>query len=260
MEGLNKLQLQVFGRKTGFVPAWDLGSLVRIDTQSIPVNPSGAYWKPDGSLLYVSSGASSSISVFSATTPFLISGLTLIYTLTLSNNIQGVSFSPNGLFMFLVEYGSGIVRKYTLSTAWDLSTATLTTSKTTVNTMAGIYLKSDGTSFYLAYRTNRVYRYDMSTPWDLSTASLNGFITVSAGESYLVGVAFKPDGTKMFLADSTGKEFYQYDLSTAWDLSTALYVKKYTSSSTVYDIFITDDGHYVYHSGFNVIIQYTMIL
>ena len=37
------------------------------------------------------------------------------------------------------------------------------------------------------------------------------------------GLAFKPDGTKMYVIGSTGDTAYQYSLSTAFDLSTASY-------------------------------------
>jgi sugar lactone lactonase YvrE len=40
------------------------------------------------------------------------------------------------------------------------------------------------------------------------------------------GLAFKTDGTSFYIVGRTGDKVYQYDLSTAWDLSTASYASK----------------------------------
>ena len=39
------------------------------------------------------------------------------------------------------------------------------------------------------------------------------------------GIFFKPDGTRMYVIDTAGggNNVWQYDLSTAWDISTASY-------------------------------------
>ena len=38
-------------------------------------------------------------------------------------------------------------------------------------------------------------------------------------------VFFKPDGLKMYLVSSSDESVYEYDLSVAWDTSTAVYLQ-----------------------------------
>jgi DNA-binding beta-propeller fold protein YncE len=51
----------------------------------------------------------------------------------------------------------------------------------------------------------------------------NVSFSVATEETGPKGIAFKPDGTRMFLTGSGTDKVYQYDLSTAWDVSTASY-------------------------------------
>jgi sugar lactone lactonase YvrE len=61
-------------------------------------------------------------------------------------------------------------------------------------------------------------------PYNLASASYdNVSFSVATEETGPKGIAFKPDGTRMFLTGSGTDKVYQYDLSTAWDVSTASY-------------------------------------
>ena len=58
-------------------------------------------------------------------------------------------------------------------------------------------------------------------PWlaDLSAASYdNVSFSVASQETVPRDVAFKDDGTKMFLIGQTGDDVNEYALSTAWDI------------------------------------------
>ena len=60
--------------------------------------------------------------------------------------------------------------------------------------------------------------------------------------------AFKTDGTKMYVLDSS-EEIYQFTLSTAWDVSTASYdsvVFTLTQGTTAEDIYFKSDGTKLY--------------
>lgn len=60
--------------------------------------------------------------------------------------------------------------------------------------------------------------------WDLSGYHPSGK-SVLVGASYRVSGApfFKDDGTKLYFADGTNELVVEYDLSTAWDVSTATF-------------------------------------
>jgi len=98
------------------------------------------------------------------------------------------------------------------------------------NYARGIAWKTDGSSFYVVSgstsSTRKVYQYNLSTNWDVSTATYSRNDDISAQSTSAEGVAFKPDGTAMFVVDRDNDTVYQYTLSTAWDLNTSSYANK----------------------------------
>lgn len=71
------------------------------------------------------------------------------------------------------------------------------------------------------------------TAWDLSTLyydSVSLYVYPTVDSPY--DVEFSSDGTKMYLAGRVSGAVYQYNLSIAWDLSTATYASKSFSVST----------------------------
>lgn len=88
----------------------------------------------------------------------------------------------------------------------------------------------------------------------------------TAQASPVGSVFFKPDGSKLYVVDSTSAFIYQYSLSTEWDISTASYDSKsadLTGQIVTFlkDIFIRSDGKKLYalDSPLNeVIYQYTL--
>jgi len=141
---------------------------------------------------------------------------------------NGIAFKSDGMKMYVVsQTGSDAVYQYSLSTAWDLSTATYDSVSFVVTTQDGlpmnIYIKPDGTKFYIVGNTNdSVFQYSMSTAWDLSTASYDSkSFSVSTQTVTPTSIEFKADGTKMYVGSNNNADIYEYDLSTAWDVSTA---------------------------------------
>jgi len=66
-----------------------------------------------------------------------------------------------------------------------------------------------------------------ATAWDVDTAIYdNKFKDVGDQSSYPFDVAFKPDGSKMYIMESIDATVYQYTLSTVWDVDTATYDNK----------------------------------
>ena len=126
--------------------------------------------------------------------------------------------------------------QYTLSTAWDFSTATKTVSNFakivpsghvinyTSNQMA---FSNDGNSLYVnagvsGGTTTSIYQYNMSTPWTLSTASYASKSFIFTHGTVIGDLIFNNDGSKMYIPRRiSGTEFYQYSLSSAYDISTA---------------------------------------
>jgi sugar lactone lactonase YvrE len=119
----------------------------------------------------------------------------------------------------------------------------------------GIYFKSDGTKFYISGTQNdAIYQYSLSTAWDMSTASYdNTSFSVSTQSTFPEDVQFKTDGTSFYVSDRANDAIYQYDLSTAWDISTASYASKSFSVNSQegasFAIVFKPDGTKVYVVG-----------
>jgi hypothetical protein len=92
-----------------------------------------------------------------------------------------------------------------------------------------IDFKPDGTRCYTTgFYDDKVHEFTLSTPWDLNTVSSSpvnssaALSTIRTTTQAPLTIRFRPDGTKFFIADNNSKEFQQYSLSTAWDISSTI--------------------------------------
>ena len=173
-----------------------------------------------------------------------------------------MAFSPDGTRMYITFFnGNGQIfvppEQYNLSTAWDITTAVPKVKKFYVGSQEtdphGLFVKPDGTKMYVIGLTgDDVNEYDLSTAYDVSTASFVQNLSVSAQESSPRSVAFKTDGTKMYIAGSGGDEINEYNLSTAWDISTASFSQNFSVSgqeANPYSVRFKPDGTKMYVTG-----------
>ena len=197
--------------------------------------PFDVAFKPDGTKMYMSGGSYGTGSVYQYTLSTAWDVNTASYdSVSLSVDAQessptGLEFKPDGTKMYVIGYGSDRIHQYTLSTAWDLNTASYDSVSFSVNAQdnspRSASFKPDGSKLYvIGPGTKSVYQYTLSTAWDLNTASYDSVsFSVAGQESSPRGLAFKPDGTKMYVVGYGTDEVYQYTLSTAWALNTASY-------------------------------------
>jgi hypothetical protein len=174
----------------------------------------------------------------------------------------GVFSAPQAKSVGTVTAGTG---SYNLASASYDSVSFSVASQTT--SPRDMTMSSDGTKLYVSTQTGRtIYEYDLSTAWDLSTASYN---SVSFGVNTQISTAasalvFSYDGTKLYVAGRSENAVYQYDLTTAWDISTASYASKSLDHSTEADaargISISQDGTKFYFVSLSTdaIYQYTL--
>lgn len=170
---------------------------------------------------------------------------------------NGVFFKPNGSKVYVIGRQYDKIHEYDLSTAWDIRTASLNQSSASINSVTaapqGLYIKSDGTKLYTTGSTSdAVHEYDFSTAWDISTISHNQSFSVSSQLATPNVVFFKDDGTKMYLTGNTSDAVFEYDLSTAWDVSTASYSQSFSVASqetAPRGLSFKDDGTKMYVCG-----------
>ena len=115
---------------------------------------------------------------------------------------------------------------------WDITTAIYLQSFSVAAeeiTPAGLFFKPDGLKMYICgFAGDDVNEYDLSTAWDVSTASFLQNFSVAAQELAPQGLFFKPDGLKMYIIGTSGDDVNAYNLSTAWDVSTASFLRNFS--------------------------------
>jgi hypothetical protein len=108
-----------------------------------------------------------------------------------------------------------------------------------------------------------VYQYTLSTAWNVSTATFLQSFSVSGQESSPNAVTFTGDGSRMFVAGSTGDDVNVYNLTTPWDISTSVFVNVFSVSgqdTVPQGIYIKPDGTKMYMVGStnDTVFQYTV--
>lgn len=191
-----------------------------------------------------------------------------------SKNISGnvtaplsLKFSPDGTTMSIIQ-GSGspqTLHSYSLSSAWDVTSASHNGSynpSAQSTAPRGIAYNSDGTKVVVADGTLRtLFQYSIGTAYKLNTIS--GYDSVSFSIASEMGftqsIAFGDSGNKLY-AINNGGVIYQYNLSGAYDISTASYASKSLSMSSLIgsvfsngDITFSSDGTKLFVIGGNII-------
>jgi len=169
---------------------------------------------------------------------------------------QGLTFKPDGSQMYVVGSNNFNVYQYSLSTAFDITTASFVRSfdvSTEDTRPHGLTFKPDGSRLYVTGSSNdNVYQYSLSTAYDISTASFVQSFGVSSQDTSPQGLAFKPDGSQMYIIGRGNDNVYQYSLSTAFDVSTARFTRSFdvsTEHNTPQGLAFDPDGTQLYVIG-----------
>ncbi|UAW59277.1 hypothetical protein CRP738_gp33 [Roseobacter phage CRP-738] len=174
----------------------------------------------------------------------------------LDGSINGFEISNDGTKIYYVKNNLQTYQR-TLTTAYDVSTAGAESTVTT-STQDGdprdVTLSADGTKMYLLGDTNNsIFQYTLSTAWDITTATYaSKSFNMTSQDTSPFSLEFKYDGTRMWVLGNNTKYIYQFDLSTAWDVSTASYnnVRFLTTSSGLVSapkgIVVKSDGSELY--------------
>lgn len=179
----------------------------------------------------------------------------------------GLYFKPDGLTFYVVGRAGDDINEFTLATAWDITSNVNFISATSISRLAdvmAIFISPDGTQLYIADSTTDVIlQYSMSVPWDSSTITYTGNYSVSAIDNKPFGIDFKSDGKEMYMSGDQYMKIYRFNLTTAWDVSTATLLQS-TSISTknpnCRDLTVNSDGTIVYVAeyGDGLIIKYAL--
>lgn len=191
-----------------------------------------------------------------ATTPYDLANASYV---TSSANLTQES-SPRGLFIkpddgtkLYISGWSDNVFQYSLSTGWDASSVSYDSKSHNCAAQTGapadVEFHPNGSMMFVLGASTNVFHYDLTTPWDVSTASFTRQSGAVPGGTY--GFRFKQDGTSYYTisySDSTYGSITQWNLSTAWDISTATEYGEFVltsineQSTGIYDVDFSSDG------------------
>ena len=136
-------------------------------------------------------------------------------------------FSTDGLKMFVVGFATDAVYSYNLTTAFNINTAIFSGNSFSVAAQdiapRGIIFDTTGLKmFVVGAENNSVYSYDLATAFDFSVAPVfNTSFSVTSEDISPSGMFFDPTGLKMFISGIQNSSVYSYNLTTAFNISTA---------------------------------------
>jgi sugar lactone lactonase YvrE len=229
--------------------------------------PEGVFFRDDGSAnagkqMYVVGNSSNAIDYYTLTTAWDLSTASFSHTEiigSIDNSPQGVFFKSDGSKMYLVGSKRDAIFQFDLSTDWDVSTASFdfpdndhVSIKTEDTNPFGLFFKDDGSKMYVSGKVNdSVYEYDLSPAWNVASATYLRSYGFSTQEGSCNDIAFKGDGSKMYLLGNDGDDINQYSLSADWNVTTASFDSAFSFNTTVggalaetnpTGIFFRDDG------------------
>ena len=213
--------------------AWDVTTATynneKISVGGDETGPTGLFFKPDGTAVFFVGTSSDKVWEYTLNTAWDLStaqgtGRTLSVNAQ-DGSPEGLFFKSDGTEVYVLGNSGDTVEQYTMSTAWRLNTAThtntLSLSYPAAKTLTGVSFKSDGSKMYILNDSDdTLEQYSLTTAWDISTATYDEEFAWQFSEALsLQDLYFKPDGTKVYIADNTNDSVFEFDLDTAWDLS-----------------------------------------
>lgn len=222
------------------------------DVSAQDTAPTGIFFKPDGDKMYISGIAGDDINEYSLSTDFDLSTASYVRNFSVlgeEGRVEDVVFKPDGTKMFIVGSTGDEVNEFSLSTAWNISTASHVAAFSVSTQGAaprGLAFKDDGTRMYVTGSTSdAVHQYDLSTAWSVSSATFDSSFSVSSQDTSPYSIFLKDDGTKMYIMGLGGVDINEYDLSTAWDATTATYSQNFSvkaQDTAPMNIYFSPDG------------------
>jgi DNA-binding beta-propeller fold protein YncE len=242
--------------------SWNISTASYLQNFSVSAqqtNPSGLFFKPDGTKMYICGNLGINVGEYDLTTAWDITTASFVQNFDVSSqllNPRGIFFKSDGTKMYVVGTSSTVVAEYDLSSAWNVSTASFLRNfgvSSQDSNPQDVFFKSDGTKMYMVGSTNdNVYEYNLSSAWNVSTLSYLQSFSVGAQDTSPFGLFLKPDGTKMYTTGSQNDSVYEYNLSSTWDISSSSYLQSFSVSSqdaTPQAISFNSDGTKMYMVG-----------
>ena len=219
-----------------------------LEINSYDSTPRGLAFNNDGTKFFTTSFGNKEINAFKLNTAWDLSTAVHLYAHTIGYNGRHLAFNSDGTQLFFLEgkvsnnASVDRVYRYTLSTPFDVRTRTYNDNFVDVSSQqtatSGLEFSPDGKKMYIIGTVGaKINQYTLSTAWDLTTAVHGGSFGFedSSGDDEPLHATFNYDGTKMWMTGWIEDSIFEYNLSSAWDVTTADLVGSF-------DIGTFDDG------------------
>ncbi len=180
-----------------------------------------------------------------------------------TDDLRGIFIKPDGTRVYVTsDDATPTVIEYSLNVPFDISTASKT-SQTNLLVSGGaamdkphaIEFKPDGKVMYVIHSNSGsvgVEQFNLTTAWDTQTLSYDTSLSIS-DDVQIRALAFKSDGTRVYIAQRDYGKVKQFDLTTPWDLSSATNKVESNSFSgeenNLRNIQFSSDGTFMYLGG-----------
>lgn len=234
--------------------------------------PRALFFKPDGTKMYVS-GNSEKIHEYTLTTPWNLSSASFtrstidIGEFRSSINVGCIFIKPDGTELYVANDLTDDIITFTMLTPWDVSSLVIKRPTYSASTQPqftsahDLFFHPDGTKvFILGQSLSFVVCYDLLEPWRIQTIRYVNEFNVGTQESSPTGLFFRPDGLKMYVIGTNNDRVQEYNLSTAWNVTTAVFSHNFSVGAqdpTPDGLFFTPDGLTMYVVG-NRVYQFVL--
>ena len=251
MKNIYKIHYIVFFLALFFSKAIAEPTLVRsIAVENVSgFNTHALTFNNDGTKMYTSSMKASQtgdkVYEYDLTTAYNISTATLRTSIdvgsypepgpsnTGNHGAMQVVFNNDGTKMFIADHNKTII-EWTLTTPYDIDTASTTynvgqgyNTNLEEKRVTSVAFNNDGTKMFVTgngkdnSNVGEINEYTLDTPFVI-TSGVTHINTedLSSDHSYIDGIVFNYDGTKMYTTDDEDNLINQYKLTTAFDTST----------------------------------------
>lgn len=164
------------------------------------------------------------------------------YELTYTSSPYGLTFSSDGTKLYICDDTNKQIREHNLTTAWDITT--ITSSSSTLDThlpgtstdyaALDVKFNEDGDKMYVTDNTNGfINQYALSSSWDITSATHDVRFNVRVSpsgtraqdifyfaENNPTTLEFNKTGKILYVTGTYSGRIHQYELETAWDIST----------------------------------------
>ena len=232
-------------------------------------NPRAVAFSSDGSKMFMLGTTGDSVYQYSLSTAWSPSSATydsVSFSVGTQETSSGsIIFKSDGTSFYVIGYTNSVFQ-YDLTAAYDLSTASYASKSlsTGLTNAVGLSISTDGTKLWASDIGGTIQQFTMSTAWDVSTASSDSkSLDVSARGATTTAIYVSPDGSAVYITNLGTDTIYEYDLSTAYDISTGTYnsvsFSVATQETNPWGFTFKDDGSKMYLIGNigDTVYQYT---